>query len=109
MQEDRRKYIRLSAHHLIKYKLVEKNKILSFIRNISAGGVLFFSKDDIRSGAFIEIDINFPNYPKPIKATAKVLRTVKLTDVGGYEVAAEFITVDSDARDFINEKIRSVV
>ena len=108
VNKERRKYIRLSSHHLLKVKEIDKNKDLTFIRNISAGGVLFYSKKDIEVNTMVELEINFPNYPNPIKATAKVLRTVSLTQVGGYEVAAEFISVDQDAREFINQKIESI-
>ena len=40
-REERRKYVRLNAHHLLKYKIVGKEEELAFARNISAGGVRF--------------------------------------------------------------------
>ncbi len=106
--EEKRKYIRLGTHHLLKYKELGKGKELSFIRNIGGGGVLFYSEKNLPKNDVIELEINFPQYPQPIKANAKVLRTVKLADMGGYEVAAEFISVDEEARDFITKKIKEV-
>ena len=106
--ENRRKYIRVSAHHLLKYKLAEKKEEMSFGRNISAGGVLFFAKEDLPAGAVVELKINFPQYPHPIEATAKIVRTKTLKGAEGFEVAAEFIHVDEDAKDFINKRIEAI-
>jgi hypothetical protein len=106
--EEKRKYIRLGTHHLVKYKELGKGKELSFIRNIGGGGVLFYAEKDLPKDDVVELEINFPQYPHSIKANAKVLRTVKLADMGGYEVAAEFISVDEEARDFITKKIKEV-
>ena len=106
--EDRRKYIRLDAHHLLKYKVIEKEEEqLSFIRNIGAGGVCFVAKEIIPPEKVIEIVISFPGFSHPIKATARIVWNKELKKLGGFETGAEFINVDEDARDFINKKILS--
>ena len=46
--EERRKFIRLEAHHLLKYKVLQKEEKLSFVKNISAGGICFFTKEEPR-------------------------------------------------------------
>ena len=103
--EEKRKYVRLSAHHLLKYKVVHKEKALSFARNISAGGVLFHAQEYIQPGTTVELLINFPSYPEPIKAVSKVVRTRPLAKLGGFEIGAEFIDINDEAKDFINRKI----
>jgi c-di-GMP-binding flagellar brake protein YcgR len=105
--EERRKYIRLDAHHLLKYKIVGKGEELSFAKNISAGGVLFIAKENIPTDSVIELEINFPTFPHPIKAKARVVWNRELKKFGGFETGAEFINVDEDAKEFINKKITS--
>jgi len=106
--EERRKFIRLSAHHLLKYKVLEKEEKLSFARNISAGGVLFYCKEQLPAGSTVELEVNFPQYPHPIKVVAKVIRAMELKKMGGYEIGAEFINVEEGAKNFIDEKIKAV-
>ena len=106
--KERRKFIRLAAHHLIKYKVIEQKEELSFARNISAGGVLFVAKESIPPGNIVKILISFPKYPHPIKVAAKVIWTKELKNLGGFKIGAEFVNVEEDARDFINKKILAV-
>ena len=105
--KERRKYIRLNSHHLLKYKVADKGG-RSFVRNISAGGVLFVSKENIPIGTVVELEINFPGFPRPIKADVKVVRNRELKKLGYFENGAEFINVDEDAKEFINTKILAV-
>jgi len=105
---ERRKFIRLDAHHLLKYKLINKGKELSFARNISAGGVLFHAKTDISPGEIVELEINFPGYPVPVKAVSKVVRSVKAEQGEGFDVAAEFVNIEESARDFVGKKIQEI-
>ncbi|MFH1664563.1 MAG: PilZ domain-containing protein [Candidatus Omnitrophota bacterium] len=105
---ERRISIRLTSHHLVKYKVLDKREELSFVKNISKGGVLFHSKEDLAPGSMVELMINYPGYSQPIKATAKVLRARPLKKVGGFDIAAEFVSINEDAREFIREKIESV-
>lgn len=108
---NKRKFIRLQAHHLLKYKLVSGKKsqnFLSFARNISAGGVLFYSHEPAAVGSVVELVINVPSYPKAVKVVSKVIRVKKLKKLGKYEIGAEFINMEEDARDFINNKILKV-
>jgi c-di-GMP-binding flagellar brake protein YcgR len=106
--KERRRFIRLSAHHLLKYKLINREKELSFAHNISAGGVLFHAKSDIAPGELIELEINFPGYPTPVKAISKVVRTEKAEKVEGFNVAAEFVNIEEGAKDFVSKKIQDI-
>ena len=106
--KERRKFIRLSAHHLLKYKLINREKELSFAHNISAGGVLFHAKTDITPGDLVELEINFPGYPTPVKAVSKVVRAVRAVKGEGFEVAAEFVNIEEGAKDFVNKKIQEI-
>ena len=109
--KERRRFIRLGVHHLVKYRVLDEKETsgtLCFARNISAGGVLFHSDTSVEPGKFIELQINFPSYPNPIKAVGKILRVLPLKLVGGFDVAVEFVNVDNDAKEFINKRILNV-
>ena len=61
--KERRRFIRLKAHHLLKYRVADKEevpKLLSFARNISAGGVLFYADKEVAPGNLVELEISFP-------------------------------------------------
>jgi hypothetical protein len=107
-KKERRKFVRLEAHHLVKYRVVDKQdaaKALSFVRNISAGGVLFYVQEKVAKGSLIELEINFPTYPHPIKAVAKVVRVNHLKNTGGYELGAEFVNIGKDEKEDIDKRV----
>ncbi|MCK4851608.1 MAG: PilZ domain-containing protein [Candidatus Omnitrophica bacterium] len=104
---DRRRFIRISEHHLLRYRVIDKDEEMSFTRNISVGGVLFHCREQLPQGSMIELDMNLPPYSRPIRAMAKVLRVEPLRKVGGFDIGVEFVSVDEDARNFLDEKIRS--
>jgi c-di-GMP-binding flagellar brake protein YcgR len=104
----RRKFVRLKTHCLLKYKGIGDREVLSFIRDISAGGVLFHSKQDIPVGSILELSINFSPSPRSIKTRAKVLRVKLLKKVKGVDMAVEFINLDNKAKSLINHKILEI-
>ena len=107
-KKEQRKFVRIQAHHLLKYKVVGSEEIpraISFARNISAGGVLFYADKKIPPGKLVELDINLPEHPT-IKVVAKVVRVVPLKKIGGFEMGAEFINIDEEDRKFMDEKIK---
>ena len=109
--KERRRFIRLKAHHLLKYRVADKeevSKLLSFARNISAGGVLFYADKEVAPGNLVELEISFPEHPRPMKTVARVVRATPMEKIGGFEMGAEFINIDEADRKFIDEKIKSV-
>jgi c-di-GMP-binding flagellar brake protein YcgR len=109
MKEERRKFLRLEAHHLLKYKMLNKKRALSFARNISAGGVLFHSKDEMPPGSDVELVINFPSFPHPISVVARIIHIKPLKKLGGFYIGAEFIHINEQDRDYIEKKISGVL
>ncbi|MFC1548651.1 PilZ domain-containing protein [Candidatus Omnitrophota bacterium] len=108
-EKERRKFMRLKAHHLLKYRVIDEGEgKLSFVRNISAGGALFVAKEEIPCGSMVELEINFPQYPHPVKVVSKVVRSRPLKKMGGFEIGAEFVSADEEVKEFINKKILSI-
>jgi c-di-GMP-binding flagellar brake protein YcgR len=104
-EEERRKFIRIDEHHLLKYKVCENDQVLSFVRNISGGGVLFHSKDPVEVGTTLEMRISLPPEEKPIDVVVKVRHIKELKKLGGYNVGAEFVHIDEKDRSLIERKI----
>ena len=108
-KKEQRKFVRIQAHHLLKYKVVDSEEAareLSFARNVSAGGVLFYADKKIPPGKLVELEINLPEHPT-IKVVAKVVRVVSLKKIGGFEMGAEFVNIDDGDRKFMDEKIKA--
>jgi c-di-GMP-binding flagellar brake protein YcgR len=103
----RRKFNRISAHHLVKYKRIEDDSqpMLSFARNLSAGGVLLYASEPGVIGDRLQVTINFPGAEKPIVAEGKVLRSKQLKKIGGYEIGVEFINIDEKEFELMKNKI----
>ena len=101
----KREFVRLTVHHLLKYKTSGGKEILSFARNLSAGGLRFYCKEELSQDSLVELTINFPDLPQPLKVNAKIVWVKSLKKIGGCEAGAEFIDIDEDTRKIINNKI----
>jgi len=109
-ERNKRQFLRLNAHHLLKYKLLDgegKEGMLSFVRNISAGGVLFHSNEYIKPSSILELSIIFPSSAEPVKIKARVLRSGNLKKMGGFDVAVEFMDLNEDVKKFLANRIGS--
>jgi len=100
--EEKRRFRRAKKHCLIKYRLPGGKETLSFIRDISAGGILFHAREKVETGARAEVRINFP--PERIVTSGmRIVRAVPLTRLGGFDVGAEFTDIGRGDREFIDD------
>ena len=104
--KEKRKFLRVKDHCLAKYKVEGSGTTLTFVRNISVGGMKFHAKEAFKLGADVDMYINFPPYPKPIDVVVKIVWCKPMKDFDGFDVGAEFVWINEDARDFIEQKIR---
>jgi len=107
-RRERREDLRLKGHCLLKYKTLGSKDILCFARNISCSGVLFHVEENVELGTELDMQINFPPHPEPIKVKAKVVRVKPLKKVGGFDVGVEFIEIDEKDRDVISKAVLQV-
>ena len=108
-RKERRKYARINVHHNLKYKVSSRNiGNISFARNLSAGGVLLYSKNQIFVGEEVELEILSLAHSRSIRVKGKVVRVRKLEKIGYFEVGVEFLEINPEERDFINKKILQV-
>ncbi|MBP7087704.1 MAG: PilZ domain-containing protein [Candidatus Omnitrophica bacterium] len=105
---EKRVFIRIKSHHLVKYKIIDDSqKVLSFARNISAGGILFYSEKKLPLNSTIEIKINIPPKPTPLNVVGKIVRVHPLKKIGGYEIGLEFVHIDEEDRNLIEKLVLS--
>ncbi len=105
---EKRGFMRLEEHHLLKYKIMVKGQKLSYARNISASGVLFFSNEPFAMGDVVDMEIIFPSYKEPIRARARVIRIKELQERNGFEVGSEFTEISEKAKNFIDQSIITI-
>ena len=112
-KEDRRKFKRLKAYHLAKYRPLsgvkeEAAAVSVSLKDIGAGGVRLDTEETLPVSSLIELSINFPNIPSPITAIARVV-WVKKRDKGRfYEVGAQFVEIEEPVRKLIEEHLKLV-
>lgn len=109
---DRRRAQRVDVRHLAKYRLFdEKGKakpIISVAKNVSATGLLIQTKEPLKVGACLELEINFPPFKDPIKAQVKVAWMQKLKKIDYYRSGLSFVDIDKEHRQRILDYIEYV-
>jgi c-di-GMP-binding flagellar brake protein YcgR len=113
LQQDRRKFIRLKAYHLAKYKILNTRDphpvtMLAAIRDIGAGGVCMRTKEPVPVASVIEIQIKFPTVETPIFTVARVVWVKQKKKHKFFEIGAQFIEIEESARKMIDEHVKVV-
>jgi c-di-GMP-binding flagellar brake protein YcgR len=112
-KKDRRKFIRLTAYHLAKYKVLSfhgEQVLPSFavIRDIGAGGACLRTEERLLESATIELKINFPSVSTPLCTLAKVIWASRIGKSRRYEIGVEFIGIEESIRKIIDGHIKLV-
>ncbi len=114
---ERRVYRRLDSRSNLRYKVFESREQLlkrgytpehlSATKNISAGGVLFFSSRPLPIGAILELAIELPGERETIECLARVVRVKEVEVDKSYDVAACFLDITSAQRARLDKYIES--
>jgi len=112
-EEDRRKFIRLKAYHLAKFKslnsLGDKGaNIAVTVKDIGGGGVCFLTDEYLPVSSLIELKINFPHVSTAIFSLAKIVWIKQIKKTRRYEAGAQFVEIDESVRRVIEEQVKSV-
>ncbi|MBU0634514.1 MAG: PilZ domain-containing protein [Candidatus Omnitrophica bacterium] len=105
---ERRKYPRVNA--FITYSVVEKNSLEKSTnsKNISAGGIAFFSKEKLETNTILSLNISLPDR-SDFMAKGKVVWEdhVKVADDSNmyYELGIKFIDINDDDRQKISKYV----
>jgi len=102
-EKERRRFPRVKVQCLLQYVLEGSGKKVSYVKDISAGGVLFHSKEDIPENTLLDLEISLPKTESSLKMQAKIIRTKPLKGMEGFEIGAEFINIDENIRHLIKQ------
>ncbi len=101
-----RRFLRISQYHLIKYKVVEaKKESISFAKDVGGGGIRVCLPEGVPAGSIVELEINFPFLPQPVKAKARAVWSNFLKKTKKYEIGFKFIDIDPKICRIINKRI----
>jgi type II secretory ATPase GspE/PulE/Tfp pilus assembly ATPase PilB-like protein len=105
---DKRIYSRLDSQINIRYKVFKSAdellkrgytpEYLTATRNISAGGLLFVSRQAIPVSAILELMIELPDCQEHIECLARVVRIKEIEMDKGYDIAACFLDITGAQR-----------
>ena len=75
MDKERRKFKRFDAYMSVKYQTPESEEVkgISLSKDLSREGLKMNSNYDLKNGDLLDLEIDIPDDPKPVKTTAKVM------------------------------------
>lgn len=77
-------------------------------RNISAGGILFNTPQQLNIGAIINVIMELPDEDEKINSQCRVIRAYEVERDIKYEIAVCFIDLSVSAKKILNSKIRKI-
>jgi hypothetical protein len=105
---ERRIYSRLNSKVRLRYTVFKSQEELfkkgftqeqlNITRNISAGGLLFNSAEQVPVGYFLELTIELPANEEPVQCLAKVVRVEDLGQDNIYSIAVCFLDITGAQR-----------
>ncbi len=108
MGADRRRFPRVNA--MVKYKIINKesNGKAGNTKNICAGGIAFFTHDDIKARSILSLFVSLPD-ATDFQAKAQVVWCdsvqVSWDPAIHYECGVKFIEIDEESRQKISKYV----
>ncbi len=110
----RRKFKRLAIHIKVKYRLVSNRKAGTFegeVLNVSGAGIFIYAHDTFPLNSQLELELELPEMPKPLKANAIVAwvadKEIQPHSYPGMGVAFSHLDADREKliADFVDKNI----
>lgn len=108
LEHDRRTFIRLPSNINLRYKVFRNEEELfsrgfrpeefSLTRNISAGGLLFISREPLVFGSVLELNVDLPVNQETIQCLARVVRVSESDNKGIFEIGVCFLDLTGAQR-----------
>ncbi len=113
---DRRIFVRLLANVNIAYRLIKDSnnpdqiedsapETVAVTKDISAGGLAFYLKEEISEGSILELKIDLPNQEQSIRCLSKVMRDQSVDGTPFYEMAVCFLDLSVRDRQFLDKYV----
>lgn len=114
---ERRSYQRLNSKVNLRYKVFKSQgellrrgftpEQLSVTKDISAGGLLFFSNEVLPIGSILELNLELPNGGESIECLARVVRVEEIEEEKNYHIAVCFLDITGAQRARLNRYVES--
>ena len=107
-----RRFKRVHAHSIVKYHSVEKyneaEPFISNVKDLSAGGMRFWSESFFPEGKLLRISAWIPVLQRPFDALARVVRVRPALHSDIYYLSVRFIEASSELQTALNDFIESL-
>ena len=113
---DRRLFARLQANVNVSYRIVKNAlepdaqqddaaEMATMTKDISAGGLSFYTKEAITDSSILELKIELPSPKEAIKCLAKVLRHLPVESTVFFETAVCFLDLSNRDRQMLDKYV----
>ncbi len=107
-----RRHKRLQAHALVKFQSAESygesEPFLSNVKDISAGGMRFWSEHFFPEGALLRVSAWMPVLDQPLDALARVVRVRSAFSSDLYYLSVRFIETNAQIQSALNDFIEAL-
>jgi len=97
-ERERRKFKRFDAYMSVKCNRLPNAQALNILglsRDVSRDGVCINSNEAIEKGSMVELEIDLPDDPRPIKTTGRIVWSKTATSKDeGVDYGVQFLTID---------------
>lgn len=97
MEKERRKFKRFDAYMSVKFQSSEENTLkgISLSKDLSRDGLKINSNSNMKVGSLLNLEIDIPDDPKPVKTTGKVVWSRPSEDRNeGFDQGVRFLMMD---------------
>ena len=114
-EKGKRKFLRLKAYHLVKYKLITGIPTSKFLpaslRDICVGGAYMRTDIKLPVSGTVELMISFPGFENPLKITSKIVweKPKKIGPNNFFDYGLEFLGLDDSLRNDMLERINKAL
>ncbi len=79
------------------------------LNNLSAEGVFFNYRKDLRLGSLLDLRIGLPKSTTTINCVGKILRSDKLQSIFMFCIASKFIDIGEQEKELISKAIEEIL
>ena len=109
-EAERRRFVRFTTWLDLTYAVVGAVEAMpAMTRNVSAGGIGFFTKSRLTPGTILNLELKFPNKPQPVKFTGEVAWSGPLLLFGqddaprAFETGVRILKIAPDDQQFLSQ------
>jgi hypothetical protein len=114
---ERRKYKRKEEPHMVRFRtipLVAKKMVspdwdVGAVKDLSAGGMLFYYDKNLELDSLLNLKIDLPASALPINCVGKIIRIEQPQPNSMFRIAAEFTEIDEQEKAMINTTVEKAL